>query len=118
MERIDGEVKYGTTEVWELRNTHIMPHPIHVHGAQFRVLERINGKPMGPTDQGVKDTVIVWGSETVRLLVDFTSHRGVFLMHCHNLEHEDGGMMLNYEIGDVVSDVREHDPLPTRLNLR
>jgi FtsP/CotA-like multicopper oxidase with cupredoxin domain len=35
----------------------------------------------------------------VRLVMRFDGYRGVYLIHCHNLEHEDGGMMLNFEIG-------------------
>ena len=107
MTRVDGGVKLGETEIWEIRNTHIMPHPVHVHGVQFQVLERINGEEMAPRDFGWKDTVLVWGHETVRVIMRFTPYEGIYLIHCHNLEHEDEGMMLNYEIGDTVTSVDE-----------
>ena len=118
MERVDAGVRTGDIEIWELRNLHIMPHPIHIHGVQFQVLERIGKGPIEPRDLGWKDTIIVWGEETVRLIMRFTPYRGVYLIHCHNLEHEDGGMMLNYEIGDVVSDAEPVDEVPGRMDLR
>jgi blue copper oxidase len=53
------------------------------------------------TDLGWKDTVLVWPGETVRIAIDFTNaFKGdqTYLFHCHNLEHEDQGMMLNYRV--------------------
>jgi FtsP/CotA-like multicopper oxidase with cupredoxin domain len=48
-----------------------------------------------PWEAGGKDTVLLHPFETVRVAVRFTAHRGLFLLHCHNLEHEDMGMMAN-----------------------
>ena len=100
MMRIDERVNAGELEIWELKNLHIMPHPIHIHGVQFQVVSRngVTGNP--PRDTGWKDGVIVWSRETVEVVIRFPRHTGVFLLHCHNLEHEDDGMMLNYEIVD------------------
>jgi len=78
-----------------------MPHPMHVHGVRFRILERRRG-PDAPTDvsdgfvdEGFKDTVTVFPGERVR--VAFAAvEPGMFMYHCHNLEHEDGGMMRNF----------------------
>lgn len=47
-----------------------------------------------PWEEGIKDTVMIFPLETVRV-VRFSAYRGLFLFHCHNLEHEDMGMMLN-----------------------
>ena len=78
---------------------------MHIHGVQFQVLERqINRQnradhealSAGFVDEGWKDTVLVWPGEQVRLLVRFEPYAGMYLYHCHNLEHEDGGMMRNY----------------------
>jgi suppressor of ftsI/bilirubin oxidase len=106
-------VKRGATEVWEIRNAaRSMPHPMHIHGFQSRVLSR-EGSPeqqkqlavtdtgLAATDLGWKDTVLSWPGETVRIVTDF-SHPflgdQVYMIHCHNLEHEDGGMMLNLKV--------------------
>ena len=52
----------------------------------------------GFVDEGWKDTVLVWPGERVRVLMRFQDNAGLYLYHCHNLEHEDGGMMRNYRI--------------------
>lgn len=76
-----------------------MPHPIHIHGVRFRLLERSGGDipedlGEGLIDAGYKDTFLIFPGERVRVLVAPTEP-GLFMYHCHNLEHEDGGMMRN-----------------------
>ena len=75
-----------------------MPHPIHIHGMQFQVLARSGVKHRGYVDEGWKDTVLLMPGERVKLLVRFEDYPGLFLYHCHNLEHEDMGMMRNYYV--------------------
>ena len=65
-------------------------------GMQFQVLERSGVGHEGYVDEGWKDTVLLMPGERVRLLVRFSDYPGLFLYHCHNLEHEDMGMMRNY----------------------
>jgi len=107
-------VKLGTQEIWEFRNEGrgammgmVMPHSMHVHGLQFRVLSRaISGGfarqydtvSAGLVDEGWKDTVLVMPGERVRVLLSFEDHPGLFLYHCHMLEHEDSGLMRNYRV--------------------
>ena len=101
-------VRAGSTHVWELVNIPNpmgmqMAHPIHLHGRQFRVLGRSGGAPAsdlrpGIVDAGWTDTVLVLPGETVRVQVPFSTHAGLFLYHCHILEHEDLGMMRNFRI--------------------
>lgn len=92
--RIDQRVKLGTTEIWVIKNTAHMAHPFHMHGVHFQVLNR-TGDITFPTDKGLKDTVLVMPNETVRIIVNFTKP-GLFLYHCHILEHEDNAMMANF----------------------
>jgi len=94
----DEIVRAGSLEIWEFFNgghRMAMPHPMHVHGLHFRVLERQGGRWNAHLDRGWKDTVLVMPGEWVRLLVRFETYPGLFLYHCHNLEHEDMGMMRN-----------------------
>ncbi|MEV4277433.1 multicopper oxidase family protein [Actinoplanes xinjiangensis] len=88
-------VREGTVELW--RFTSDFHHPVHVHMAHFQVLSRGAAGP-DPGDAGWKDTVDVRPYETVQVLVDFTGHRGRYMLHCHNLEHEDMAMMANFDI--------------------
>lgn len=100
----DNEIfQLGTREVWKFSNTGggmmrmmNMPHPIHLHGKQFRVIERSGVRHDGYVDEGLKDTVLLLPGESVKILTDFSDYPGLFLYHCHNLEHEDMGMMRNY----------------------
>ena len=113
MDEIAFEVKRGAVEVWSIRNPAVgMPHPMHLHGFSFQVLERTSSPPQvsanarfgkGRTvaDLGWKDTVLVWPGETVRIAIDFAHDfpgSQTYLFHCHNLEHEDAGMMINFRV--------------------
>lgn len=49
-------------------------------------------------DQGWKDTVLVMPGDRVKLLMRFADYPGLYLYHCHMLEHEDLGLMRNYRI--------------------
>ncbi|MDZ7763621.1 MAG: multicopper oxidase domain-containing protein [Melioribacteraceae bacterium] len=82
-----------------------MPHPVHIHGLQFKIIEQINdgGFPEtfnafkdGFVDEGWKDSFLLLPGTRVKVLLKFEDYKGMFLYHCHNLEHEDMGMMRNY----------------------
>ena len=115
----DEIVQMGAIETWEYRNdvassgggmgmmNMTLPHPIHMHGEQFQVISReINddGKAgwdtlsEGFVDEGWKDVVLVMPGERVKVLRRFGDYAGLYLYHCHNLEHEDMGMMRNFEV--------------------
>lgn len=109
----DEIVRLGSTEIWEFVNEASMgmmggmPHPLHVHGVQFRVvgrrihpsmLESWGSVSRGYVDDGWKDTVLLMPGERIRVQMRFDGHPGLFLYHCHNLEHEDMGMMRNFRI--------------------
>jgi len=84
------DIALGETEVWRfVTDVH---HPVHVHLDAFQALRRGSGEP-GPFDSGWKDTIDVRPAEIVDVAVRFTDHAGRFVMHCHNLEHEDMAMM-------------------------
>ena len=54
--------------------------------------------PVSPHERGWKDTVLVWPGERMELLMRFEGEPGLFILHRHNLEHGDAGMMLNMEV--------------------
>ncbi|TVR54625.1 MAG: hypothetical protein EA421_08140 [Gemmatimonadales bacterium] len=96
MARIDERVPFGETEIWTFTNDNGFAHPVHLHATHFHVLSRTGGRDqVFPAEAGLKDTVLLHPNETVRVAVRFTAHRGLFLLHCHNMEHEDVGMMIN-----------------------
>lgn len=84
-----------------------MPHPMHLHGEQFQIVKRevnsgvrsnYESVANGFVDNGWKDTVLVMPGEKVTLLKPFNDYKGLFMYHCHNLEHEDMGMMRDFLI--------------------
>ena len=75
-----------------------MPHPMHIHGLSFQILGRSGGPGYRFLDQGWKDSVLVMPGERVAVIMRFTDYKGLYLYHCHNLEHEDLGMMRNFLI--------------------
>jgi spore coat protein A len=85
--------RLGRAEVWRIMSD--FHHPIHVHLAPFRVLSRGIGDP-GPYDHGWKDTIDLRPAEEARLLIRFDDYAGRYLLHCHNLEHEDMAMMATF----------------------
>lgn len=100
IDRIDEEVNLNESEIWIIKNIGGMMqtggHPFHVHGTQFQVISR-NGETPPLQESGFKDTVLVNAGEEVTILVRFT-HPGIFMYHCHILEHEDNGMMGQFRV--------------------
>ncbi|MFD3537139.1 multicopper oxidase family protein [Streptomyces sp. NPDC058664] len=83
----------GHTEIW--RFTTNFHHPVHLHLDPFQVLTR-NHRPPGPHDHGWKDTIDLHPAEAVEITTRFTHYPGTYMLHCHNLEHEDMAMMADF----------------------
>ena len=105
----DEKIPLEQWEVWEYVNQTMIAHPMHIHNVQFNVIERqsymagsanYDTLVSGMVDDGWKDTVLVMPGERVRLLVKFLTYGGMFMYHCHILEHEGMGMMRNLMVGD------------------
>ena len=82
-------VTRGDLEIWEVRNDAAMDHPFHLHGMFFEVLPQ-GGAP--PLTDGWKDTVNVPQRSTLRFAVQYDPV-GMWMFHCHILEHAELGMM-------------------------
>jgi len=88
-------------------------HPIHLHLVKFKVVNReafdpVNGlsgvvNPPEPTEAGWKDTVIAYPGEVTRLNATFDI-AGLYVWHCHIVDHEDNEMMVPYVVGTPVTD--------------
>jgi spore coat protein A, manganese oxidase len=95
--------RLGDVEVWRLVNRKRfgiigMVHPVHIHLVRFQIVARNGGSPPGAHETGWKDTVAVPSGETATVIARFEGHRGRYLIHCHNLEHEDHAMMARYDV--------------------
>ncbi len=106
--RIDATPRVGDTEIWTLENSSGgWLHPIHLHLLNFQVLDR-NGKPPTAQESGWKETVRLGPNEIVRVIMKWPpipanggivgAFRDTYVFHCHNLEHEDHDMMLQFKV--------------------
>jgi len=101
----------GDIEVVEFQNRSSgWFHPAHMHLVDFKVLDR-DGQPPFPYEVGPKDTVYLGEGETVRVLVEYGPHRGRYMVHCHNLAHEDHDMMVQYAVGWKPGQSDPNDPI-------
>lgn len=116
MNRIDENIPFDKLEEWKFINNTNNFHPMHVHGVMFQVYSRNGNTNLSPNDKGWKDTVLVNPNETVQTLVRFNDYSGIYLLHCHNLEHEDDGMMLNIQI-DSPTKVDDENSSPDTFEL-
>jgi spore coat protein A, manganese oxidase len=91
---MQAQVKLDQYEIWSFATA--VHHPVHVHLAPFQVLNR-GGSGLSAYDARRKDTVDIRPVKVVEVLARFTDHQGKYLIHCHNLEHEDMAMIAAFE---------------------
>jgi FtsP/CotA-like multicopper oxidase with cupredoxin domain len=92
------DVPRGQVEKWTFVANGNPPHPVHIHGASFQIVDRRGGRGrVFPWEGGWKDTFLLLDKESVDILIRFDLP-GRYLIHCHKLEHEDAGMMLNFQV--------------------
>ncbi|GAB6068437.1 multicopper oxidase domain-containing protein [Methylothermus subterraneus] len=106
-----GGMGMGGMDAMQMAQMLDMAHPMHFHGEYFQIVERVaptgHGVHSGAgyetvkeglVNEGYQDTVLVMPGERVRLIMPFRDYKGLFVYHCHNLEHEDGDMMRNFKV--------------------
>jgi bilirubin oxidase len=98
---ITENVAVGAVEEWAMHNFTEDAHAIHIHEIQFQVVNRepFGGSASGPEpgETGLKDTVIAYPGQITRVRALY-DRAGLFVWHCHMLEHEDNEMMRPYRI--------------------
>ncbi len=82
--------KVGETQIWTVKNDTKWAHPIHLHGFFFLPLDE-HLQPIRP--MAWKDTLDVPMEGTIRFVVVFDERPGMWMFHCHILDHADGGLM-------------------------
>jgi len=95
--RVDARVELGSVETWLLVNTTMQSHTIHIHDVDWLVLRR-NGAPPPAHEAGLKETFRLDPGDQLLVAAKFTDHVGPYMIHCHMLDHEDGGMMATWEV--------------------
>ncbi|MCK9295267.1 MAG: multicopper oxidase domain-containing protein [Desulfobulbaceae bacterium] len=121
MEKVSETPLMGDTETWEIFNLTMDAHPIHLHLVRFEVIDRqplvmmpdpaepmammpmpvadpaMAAVPALATEAGYKDTVIAYPGEVTRIKATF-DQAGLYVWHCHIIEHEDNEMMRPYVV--------------------
>jgi spore coat protein A, manganese oxidase len=95
--RADAFPLLGTTEVWELVNRTGVAHVMHLHHNDWYLLAR-DGRPPPPWEDCLKETFFLFPGERIRLAGRFSDHTGKFVIHCHMFDHEDHGLMSQFEV--------------------
>jgi FtsP/CotA-like multicopper oxidase with cupredoxin domain len=94
--RVDARPVLGTTEKWVFTNPTNQAHTVHIHDVSQQCISR-NGGACYPYET-MKETWYLDPGETLELKLKFTDHIGMYMLHCHIVEHEDDGMMTQFEV--------------------
>ncbi len=96
------EMAIGSFEIWELDNpSGGWSHPVHIHFEEGLILERFRDGikvPVPVHERGRKDVYVLGPNERVRMFIRFRDFHGKYVMHCHNMIHEDHAMMVRWDI--------------------
>lgn len=119
--RVDHSVIKGSTEEWLLNNNvgaSAWTHPVHIHFEEFRVLKRfLNGVevPVPLLQSGRKDVMRLQPGEGALIKMQFRDFLGRYLIHCHNMNHEDAFMMVRWDIVSSLAQVQKNKEEIARL---
>jgi FtsP/CotA-like multicopper oxidase with cupredoxin domain len=115
-----GRPRLNDIEVWTIQNlSGGWFHPVHIHLIDFQILSRTGGKRTGvqPFERGPKDVVYTGEDETIKVIARFGPQAGRYMIHCHNLVHEDHDMMSQFWVEPPDgSPVQDYDPMGSREN--
>ena len=124
-DRVDHAVLKGSSEEWHLRNDTLpgnWVHPVHIHFEEGRIIERTRRINVGlPNEQTINIPLLPWedannarrdvyplpGQESVRIRLRFRDFVGRYLIHCHNMNHEDAFMMVRWDIVDTLAQLHQ-----------
>ena len=108
--RVDAKPVLGTTEKWVFTNPTGQVHTVHIHDVSQQCISR-NGAACYPYET-MKETWYLDPGETIEVKLKFTDHTGMYMLHCHIIEHEDDGMMTQFEVVRPAVPRPRPTPLP------
>jgi FtsP/CotA-like multicopper oxidase with cupredoxin domain len=116
--RVDHVVLKGSAEEWTLANDVAAGnwlHPVHIHFEEGRIQSRrlrvsqnpdvFQDVPLLPEELGRRDVYPLPPQHRVVLRMRFRDFVGRYLIHCHNMNHEDGFMMVRWDIVDSLEEL-------------
>jgi FtsP/CotA-like multicopper oxidase with cupredoxin domain len=93
---VEHSTQLGTVETWKLVNDTNVAHLLHIHHTDWYLLRR-NGRRPAPWENCMKETFFMDPGETLLLAGRFSDYAGKYVIHCHMLDHEDHGLMSQFE---------------------
>ncbi|MDQ3193245.1 MAG: multicopper oxidase domain-containing protein [Bacteroidota bacterium] len=118
MNVVNDTIFLNDIELWEVVNTTNIAHPFHLHDVQFYITSR-NGNPPPAYERGLKDVFLIEPWESVKFITkfeNFVSETVPYMYHCHNLLHEDNGMMGQFIVVDPSTNIKEKKSVNFTLN--
>lgn len=109
----DAPVYVDELQVWEVHNTSLMDHPFHLHGFFFQVLQ-VNGE--APAYRSWKDTINVPPLAKIKIAWMPDNRPGLWMYHCHILEHHAAGMMAGFAVIDPSRPQEEVEKLQLHMH--
>jgi FtsP/CotA-like multicopper oxidase with cupredoxin domain len=95
--RSDAFPVLNTTETWQITNRTAVSHMMHMHHTDWYMLSR-NGKPPRPWEDCLKETFFLDPHDTIVVAGHFSDFTGKYVIHCHMLDHEDHGLMAQFQV--------------------
>ncbi len=95
--RSDAHPKLGATETWEIVNRTDVAHVMHMHHTDWYLFAR-NGRKPPPWEDCLKESFFLYPRESILVAGHFADYTGKFVIHCHMLDHEDHGLMAQFEV--------------------
>jgi spore coat protein A len=111
--RSDAFPVLGTTETWEITNRTAVAHVMHMHHTDWYLLSR-DGKRPKPWEDCLKETFLINPKETIVVAGHFSDFTGKYVIHCHMLDHEDHGLMAQFQVVRRKADRPPHDEVAMR----
>src|SRR5262249_27021941 len=102
--RTDFQVPLDATQKWKIVNNSPITHYFHLHEEQWQTILR-DGRRPPPWERGLEDTWKLDPGESIVVKAHFTDYTGLFMIHCHMLDHEDHGLMAQFEVIPQASPV-------------
>jgi bilirubin oxidase len=106
---INDTISLNNIEMWEFTNNTNLAHPMHIHDISFYILSR-NGNAPPPHEAALKDVFYIMPNEIVQVIMKFEDYADdsmPYMYHCHNLMHEDNGMMAQFIVTSSPSGIKD-----------
>ena len=97
-DRVETRPKLGSVVVWKLQNNTPVAHMMHPHHTDWYALKRQPGPGVPPEEDCLKETFFLDPFESITIAGKVSDYTGKYVMHCHMLDHEDHGLMSQFEV--------------------